>query len=324
MGGQIDVDSEENKGSTFWFTIQSTIAAAKKHNIGDVLKPNLRNIRILCVDDDAINRHILKEQAESLGMRCDVVENGFDAIAKLRAGVSVNDPYKICLIDYTMPMINGIHLVKEIRKNPEIAKIPMIMMTTMGTPIPEQDLKRLSLPHVLTKPMRQSAFYEAVFSILHKNGNHEIDVPVAAIQNQDIRKKPLPIQSKSARILLAEDNEVNQKVALYTLESLGYKADVVSSGIEALEAIKKSSYDLIIMDCQMPEMDGYAATREIRRLEHKNHTEHKIVIAMTANAVMGDKEECLAAGMDDYISKPLDITEVERILEHWLGSSRNN
>jgi two-component system sensor histidine kinase/response regulator len=318
MGGQLDVESREHQGSKFWFTIHATTASHKKSIKKKNPSTDLHGLPVLIVDDSSINRHNLSQQAESWGMRCDTVENGFEAIAKLRAAIALNEPYTLCIIDYAMPMMSGIDLAKEIRKHPQISHTPLIMMIPLGYPIPTQELKSISIQNVITQPVRQSLLFENIVAILNTKTHKKINATVNTDQNQIMDETTPLAKQKSARILLAEDNPINQQVAICTLQALGYNADLANNGLEALNFLKKSSFDLVLMDCQMPEMDGYSATREIRKLEHENHLKHTPVIAMTASALIGDKEKCLSAGMDDYISKPIDITQLEEVLKRWL------
>jgi len=320
MEGQIDVENVEPRGSKFWFTIHATLASPKKTHKDVVSLPNLYGLRVLCVDDNSMSRRNVVQQAESWGMSCDTTENGFEAIAKLRTACSLKNPYAICIIEYAIPMISGLHLVEEIQKSPEISHTPLIMMIPLGYTIPEEESQRLGIKYCITKPVRQSVLFETIMAILGSNtkGQKEISVESSQTQGVSAHEATALHEYKSARILLAEDNSVNQYVVLCMLEALGCKADVVESGLEVLVAVKKTTYDLILMDCQMPEMDGYAATHEIRKLEQANHTKRATIIAMTANAVMGDREKCVEAGMDDYISKPFDMTRFEQMLKHWL------
>jgi signal transduction histidine kinase/DNA-binding response OmpR family regulator len=342
MNGTMNVESGNNGGSKFWFTIRVSVAPVKEAIAENKFLHSLKNVRVLAVDDNSINRRVVVLQTESWGMRCDVVDNGFDAIAKLRAAAAQNDPYSICLLDYSMPIMNGCELAEEIQKIPEIANIPILMMTSMGQPFPEKKLRRMGISTCITKPVRQSTLFDNIISMLHnspystsviKENEAKSDTVTTSKTKSDSKapaieeKSDIVVRSmaatQSAKILLAEDNTVNQFVALSTLEVFGYTADTALNGKEVLEALKKSSYDLILMDCHMPEMDGYVATQEIRKQERKNHTKHIAIIAMTANALVGDAEKCKAAGMDDYISKPFDMAEFGRKLEYWLGENKS-
>lgn len=305
MGGEIGVNSTPGVGSTFWFTLPFIPAKTEEPPHTDNALPELKNLRVLEVDDEPVNHKIIEQIAKNWKMRCDSVESGFDALAKLRAAAVENKPYNLVLLDHAMPLMSGIELAKQIQQSPEIASTPMIMITSRGQMISSSELKEVGIFTCLAKPIRQAKLYEAIISVLK-------------IKTQ---KKPEEMQTESsvkpihARILLAEDYPINQQVAIGMLKKLGFdNIDVANDGNEALKALEEISYDLIFMDCQMPEMDGYTASREIR-IRHRRRIP---IIAMTAHALKGDKEKCLEAGMDDYLSKPLDKQELIRVLIKWL------
>ncbi len=312
MGGELGVESAPGRGSRFWFTAQFIECMTPVTKIEYELIPQLHGVRLLCVDDNAINREIVKRYVESWKMRCDVAMNAAEALSMLKKAVSHKDPYVLALIDYVMPGMNGFELIQIMRQLPEIAHTPVMILSSLGATFSSNELQELGITMSLAKPVRQLKLYEAVLTVL-KQTFIKGDVVIAPI----VEKKK-PVEVKNAKILLVEDNAINQQVALRILSKLGYSADAVSNGIEAIHAVDKMAYDLILMDCQMPEMDGYTATEEIRKIEAPSKKRTPIV-AMTAHALKGDREKCLLAGMDDYISKPISIKALSDALEHWLN-----
>jgi PAS domain S-box-containing protein len=311
MGGTIGVESAHERGSKFWFTVELNECIAPSKTTF-ALTPQLENTRILCVDDNSINRDIIKRQIESWKMRCDLAMNAAEALSKLKRAAAEKDPYQLALVDYIMPGMNGIELIQIMRQLPEIASTHVVMLSSLGATFTPAELQELSISMSLTKPIRQVKLHEAIINVLNSIYN-PIEYPITAIETAK------PIELKDYRLLLVEDNTINQQVALRILAKLGYRADTVANGVEVLAALEKANYDLILMDCQMPEMDGYTATKEIRKIEAVEQKIHVPIIAMTAHALKGDREKCLAIGMDDYISKPIDIKILTETLEKYLS-----
>lgn len=312
LGGEIDVESSPGRGSRFWFTIPlQECEAAITEKDTSTLPAQFKNTRILIVDDNAINREVVKRQTESWNMRCDVAINAAEALSMLKKAISEDDAYNLALIDYIMPGMNGLELIQIIRQLPEVAKTPIILLSSLGSSFSVDELKQLNIAMSMPKPIRQAKLCENIISVLTSmDGKKE---PVSHEPSPT-----MPIQPrKKTRILLAEDNPINQQVALRILAKLGFRADVAANGLEVLQAFKKIPYDLILMDCQMPEMDGYITTENIRQLEAQKGG-HTIIIAMTAHALKGDREKCLASGMDDYIAKPIDFNLLGQTLDSWL------
>jgi GAF domain-containing protein/CheY-like chemotaxis protein/anti-sigma regulatory factor (Ser/Thr protein kinase) len=305
LGGEMHVESKGiGKGSTFIFTIKAEPAKIPERKTErDIrgIQSILHDKRVLIVDDNATNRRILMLQTEKWGMRPRETEHPHAALEWLKNG----EPFELAILDLQMPEMDGIMLTHEIRKLQDKRSLPIILLTSLGRR--EIGADDLEFAAYLTKPLKPSALYDALAGIFAKNIlSPKIDPAKPAIDAELGRKHPL-------RILLAEDNAVNQKLALRILKQMGYRADVASNGIEAVESIERQTYDVILMDVQMPDMDGLDATREIRKLIDATQPH---IIAMTANALEGDRELCLAAGMNDYISKPIRVNElVEALLK---------
>jgi PAS domain S-box-containing protein len=312
MGGEINVDSIAGSGSKFWFTITLTESIAPKYKFEYELESELRGVRILCVDDNAINRDTIKHRTESWQLRCDVAMNAAEALSMLKKAVADNDPYKLALIDYAMPGMNGIELIQIMRQLSDIEKTPAIILSAPNENLSTEEVRKFGIPLCLAKPIRPNRLYDGIITILKKTHgtNNEIDNP-ASLSTHD--------KWKNARILLAEDHSINQQVIMRILEKIGLKAEVVTNGIEVLAAIKKNTYDLILMDCQMPEMDGYTAAEEIRKMEELQHAHYPIpIVAITAHALKNDREKCIMSGMNDYVAKPIKIKTLKSVLELWL------
>lgn len=313
LGGHIGVESVPEKGSRFWFTIKVKEVPAHTSKNLEIYLPKLKNMRILAVDDNEINRTILYSQTTSWGMRCDVVADGKEALKQLAKAVKEREPFKLILLDYNMPGMDGLALAERISQQKDLAHIPLLMLTSLGLPVARDKLDKLNILTCLTKPVRQSKLYEAILSVIINKSTTGLS------EHYQIEEPRKSIELKQANILLAEDNAVNQQVAIHILGRLGYsQISIANNGFETIEAFSTQNYDLILMDCQMPEMDGYTATGKIRQIEAENELKHIPIVAMTAHALKGDKEHCLKSGMDDYIAKPINVTQLERVLSRWL------
>jgi PAS domain S-box-containing protein len=300
MGGRMWVESEVGSGSMFHFTVKFEAAApVAKKGFSDV-HPQWQGKRILVVDDNATNRRILQLQLASWGLTC--VETPFPKEAL--EWISRGDAFDAAILDFQMPEMDGSQLAVEIRKHRDARSLPLIMLTSFGN----KDIAMEHFGSFLTKPIKPSQLYNALVGVMMDGST---SVPTRG--GQRIEYDPEMGTRNPLRILLAEDNAVNQKLAVRMLERMGYRPDTVANGLEVLDALQRSNYDLIFMDVQMPEMDGLEATRAIRKdlpLEKQPR-----IVAMTASAMQGDREECLAAGMNDYVSKPIDLKELRRALE---------
>ncbi len=321
MGGEIGVNSTPGQGSTFWFTARF----AKQPADAGIAPPplvSLDKLRVLIVDDNATNRKILSHQLGSWGMIHDEADSGARALQLLRAAAAQGSAYDLAVLDLMMPGMDGFELAREIKSDPAIASVHLVMLTSFGARGHGAAAREAGVAAYLTKPVRQSQLFDClanVISIAQTAPTPDDSHPTAKLVTRHTLKEAEMMSHK--RILLAEDNVVNQKVAVRQLQKLGYRADAVANGREALEALERIPYDLVFMDCQMPEMDGYQATGEIRRRE--GTAKHTFIVAMTANAMEGDRAKCIAAGMDDYVSKPVRAEDLNAVLARVLGSGGN-
>jgi len=315
MGGQMGVTSTPGQGSTFWFTA----GFGKQLENTSVSQPelvSLEKLRVLIVDDNATNRKILSHQLSSWGMVHQEADSGFRALELLRSAAAEGAAYDLAVLDLMMPGMDGFDLARTIKSDSSIAGMHLVMLTSFGERGHGQTARESGVAAYLTKPVRQSHLFDCLANVISAApGASERDVTPA---KQLLTKHTLQESKMSSHklILLAEDNIVNQKVAIRQLQKLGYRADAVANGSEAIEALSRISYDLILMDCQMPEMDGYEATAEIRR--QQGESRHIPIVAMTAHALTGDRAKCIAAGMDEYITKPVKLDELSRVLELFL------
>jgi PAS domain S-box-containing protein len=313
MGGQIGVESREGGGSTFWFTVELE-KQAEGREPAPVVPEDVRGQRILIVDDHPTNRLVLRELLNSWGCRHDEAADGPGALDKLRRGMEEGDPYRIALVDMQMPGMDGKTLGLRIREDPCLSATLLIMLTSVGQRGEIADLQRIGFAAYLTKPVRKSQLYDCIATVLGVSREGEVRRERPMVTRHTLVED----KKKRFRILVAEDNAVNQKVALRILERLGFRADAVADGREAVRALETIPYDLVLMDVQMPEMNGFEATRWIRdpRSDVRNHDVP--IIAMTAHAMKGDREKCLAAGMTDYVSKPVTPLALSEVLRKFV------
>ena len=316
MGGKFEVESKLGKGSTFRFTaifpkqsISKTVNAMRKE-----AEVTIKGKHVLVVDDNETNRLLLEKLLSSWGCRHAEAPDGKTALKMLAATVA-NDPFHIAILDMQMPEMDGAALGRKIKQNPALEDVLLVMMTSMGQRGDAARLKRIGFSAYLNKPVKQSQLYDCLVLVLNNREMMTEKSSDKIITRFSVAER----KKQKVRILLAEDNVVNQLVAVKILEKLGYRIDAVADGSEAVNAVKTLPYDLVLMDVQMPEMDGLTATREIRKLK-KGAKNYKIpIIAMTAHAMKGDREKCLDAGMDDYVSKPINPQTLADVIERCVG-----
>jgi signal transduction histidine kinase/DNA-binding response OmpR family regulator len=317
MGGTVGLDSRLGEGSTFWFRLPLTMDA--QPHAQPVPVDDLRGLRVLIVDDIEVNRRVLHEQLCSWEMRNGSRDDGPQALEALRAAARDGDPYRFVLLDYRMPEMDGGTLAAAIKTDPALSDTVVIMLTSVGNWSEVLSLQGSSIDACLVKPVRQSQLLNTLATSWSRKLQAGFAVGMRTRQpNPVVRMLPeCALAGHSLRILVAEDNAVNQKVAVRMLERLGLRPEVAANGREAVELCATLPYDLIFMDCHMPEMDGYAATAEIRRRSAR----HIPIVAMTAEAMEGCREHCLACGMDDYIAKPVRPEDLMEALRRWVPGS---
>jgi CheY-like chemotaxis protein len=295
MGGTMWAESREGDGSTFRFTIEAPSAPATPRPFEHAGATQLSGRRVLIVDDNATNRHILVKQTESWGMLAAQTEAPAEAIEWIGRG----DPFDVAILDMQMPGMDGLALAEAIRGHRDRETLPLVMLTSLGRTEATSD----AFAAFLTKPIKPSQLHDALMGIF--GGAIESGQPAEATGDRLAARLPL-------RILIAEDNAVNQQLVLLMLQKLGYRADVAANGAEALEALERQPYDAVLMDVEMPEMDGLEATRRIHGRWPRERRPH--IVAVTANAMEGERELCIQAGMDDYLTKPIRLEDLSGAL----------
>ena len=318
MGGTIGVSSLPGRGSTFWFTLPLQLDAHNQEAPAGI--EELRGVRVLTVEDDEVSGRVLHEQIVGWGMRGRHCTSGDEALGAIQTARLEGDPYRIAIIDYRMPDMDGAALTARIKDDPANREIAVVLLTSIATSGPARHSGRSDAQ--LPKPVRQSQLLEALAAVRAKRPGALV---LAGGTGEHLAPPRQPMAAprsgnQPVRVLIAEDNLVNQKLAIKTLEKLGIRADVAANGREAVNMFAKSPYDLVLMDCQMPEMDGYAATMEIRKHEPPNR--RAMIVAMTADVMNGTRESCLDAGMDDYLSKPVRPKDLAAILGQALHADR--
>jgi signal transduction histidine kinase/CheY-like chemotaxis protein len=304
MGGEIGVESEEGQGSTFWFVI--SLRRQQTSTPAETLVPEFHGLHVLVVDDNQTNRTVLQRQLEQWGLAVAAASGAEPGLEILRQACTEGSPYDLAIVDMQMPGMSGLDLARAVKGDPALVGLPLIMLTSVGDH--GQRAREAGVDACLTKPVRQMHLHAALCRLLRASAvKRVVAAPIAPTP---------PVTLDQSVILVVEDNPTNQLLARKLLERWGYQTVVVSDGREAVEAVRRSRYAAILMDCQMPVLDGFDATAEIRRLEGTSR--RTPIIAMTAHAMTGDRERSLQAGMDDYISKPVDSDLLKRMLLRWM------
>ncbi len=315
MGGQLGVESEVGRGSTFWFTVRLARAESVKPSVNPA-PAQLRGMKVLVIDDNATNRHILRVQLQTWSVQVDEADGGAAGLACLRSAAGVGNRYDAILLDMQMPDMSGLDVANAVRGELGLST-PMILLTSWVEPGLSAASEEAGIAACLPKPVRTRRFLECLCSVLEPgSARSRPDTTLAA--STPIRQPVMP--AFRGRILAAEDNAVNKILIACLLEKAGFHADVVDTGAQAVEAVRRVTYDAVLMDCQMPEMDGFEATAVIRAAE-RGTDRHVPIIALTAGALEADRERCLASGMDDYLSKPILPGALSDMLTRW-GTKR--
>jgi signal transduction histidine kinase/CheY-like chemotaxis protein len=313
MDGEFGLESEPGVGSTFWFTVRVERLTGDGRPVSATV---LHGICALVVDDDPTDREILHRYVLSWGVRNGSTSDGEEALEILRRRAATDDPYDVAIIDFIMPGMDGLSLSRSILADPALHATKVVLVTAYDAPEIRRDAALSGVSAYLSKPIRQSQLFNCLAWIASVASSGDL---VASVSAAPAAVEAVDPSANSKRILLAEDNKTNQALAIAQLKRLGYSADVAIDGREAVEAFGRASYDLILMDCHMPVMDGFEATSEIRKLEQQKERKTPIV-AMTANAMEGDREKCISRGMDDYLAKPVQMSSLRACLTRWLGT----
>jgi two-component system, sensor histidine kinase and response regulator len=305
MGGEIGAEPRAGGGTVFWFTVELGAATSKRPARS---RPELRGVRALIVDAFATNRTIFEHYLSSWGLASQSVEEPGAAIQALERASACGEPFEIALLDFSLPGSNTVELVRAIRERPALHALNVVILSS--SPLEHKAFADVEVSAVLTKPIRRSQLYNTITDAIASSPPREPEGVAARVPKPTVQPADGPL------VLVAEDNEINDAVAKALLIRQGLRATVAHNGSEAVEMALENDYAAILMDCQMPEVDGYEATRRIRGSEHGRHVP---IIAMTAHSMPGDRERCLAAGMDDYISKPVRPEQLQSVMKRWLS-----
>ncbi|MDH5218538.1 MAG: response regulator, partial [Gammaproteobacteria bacterium] len=307
MDGEMNVRSDVGVGSTFHFTIN----VAKSEKMSDEIQQNQKfsHLRALIIDDNETNRVIYEHQLTEWGIEFDSADDGKSGLNKIFSAVEKGKAFDLILLDMMMPNMDGLGVYQKIKESLGENTPYVFMLTSVTQGDIAKQGKELGIDIVLTKPVKQTLLYNSIAG--HFSNGQKILPAIAKVSSTE----SLDFTKKSLKVLLVEDHIINQKVILGILKGLGINADLAQNGQEAVTAIKSIAYDIVFMDVQMPVLDGFSATKQVRKLE--GDEKHTLIIAMTANAMSGDKEKCLAAGMDDYLSKPINPDELVERINHW-------
>ncbi|HWH95835.1 MAG TPA: response regulator [Baekduia sp.] len=315
MGGELTVESELGRGSTFRFNVPFPPADAEPTTVP--VQVELRGLKVMAVDDTETNRRVLEAYLGSWGMRVTSCAEGQEALDALHRAADKGDPFDVAVLDFNMPRMDGVELARRISSAPSLRSLRMVMLTSSGTG--HAAARDAGVTEFLTKPVRQSRLYDVIASAMyHPSGRRQVQAADARRAAQAAGGTPAAGGDHGgALILIAEDHEVNRLLMEKLLVKRGHRTVAAATGLEAVRLAGEGGVDLVFMDCQMPELDGYAATRRIRERED-GATRRLPIVAMTAHAMAGDREKCLAAGMDDYVAKPMRSDEVDAMLARWL------
>jgi signal transduction histidine kinase/CheY-like chemotaxis protein/HPt (histidine-containing phosphotransfer) domain-containing protein len=313
MGGEIGLESEEGTGSEFWFTIR--LAKQAGAMAAPTLPAAVSGVRVLIVDDNATNREVLRVQFEAWEIRAAEAVDGPSALRALRSAHDAGDPFGAAVLDMQMPGMDGADLARVIKADKRLASTRLVLMTSLGNQLDARQMEELGLDAHLGKPVRQSDLFDCLAVVI---AGARLDTPSKLARKTAPVLTLEPAQLAAVRILVAEDNATNQQVALGLLAKLGLAADVATNGAEAIRALESREYDLVLMDVQMPEVDGLEATGRIRDPRSAVLNHDLPVVAMTAHALPGDQKRCLEAGMNGYVTKPISPRALARALDTWL------
>lgn len=317
MGGKFGADSQSGKASTVWFSVRLGKSPDRSLEMG-APRSDLRGLSALAVVDKPSSHKNLLAQTLSWGMSCDIAADAPQALAMLRAKASGGQPYDLAILDMQIPGSDGLELARAIQSDPAISAVRPVALIAVGLRGHAEESRQAGIVGYLTKPVGQSELYHCLTTVMgvqEPGAPSESSMPAPLVTSHHLTEA----RSRCAvHVLVAEDNVVNQMVAVRMLQKLGVQADLATDGHEAVQACARTRYDLVLMDCQMPEMDGFEATQSILKSEPARGGTHVPIVAVTAHAMKGDREKCLAAGMDDYISKPFDLAQVRNLLARWV------
>jgi CheY-like chemotaxis protein len=313
MGGKMWAESVQGKGSTFHFTLPFRAAPQTAPSRLEGKQPQLGGLRLLVVDDNLTNGRILTLQTSKWGMITRGSQSAQQALEWLRAG----EQFDLAILDMQMPGMDGLMLANEIRKLPNAVTLPLVLLTSMGVRTDDPAFTKAAFASCLTKPLKPTQLFEAIVRVISGTAK-----PAGKPSAGPAKLDPGLAARLPLRVLLCDDNAINQKVAVRLLQQMGYRPDQAADGVQALAQLDRQPYDLVFMDVMMPEMDGLEATRQIRERQkdiarYPNYKSPIIIVAMTASAMQGDREKCIAAGMDDYLAKPVRPEDVRAIMERW-------
>lgn len=307
MGGTLDVKSQLGEGSTFFFDVE--FEKCEQTNDDDFER--LKGYRVLAVDDNPTNLEVIKEYANSYGAKIDTMLDSRKAVETIQAAKQQGKPYQILLVDFLMPYLDGIQLSNQIKANPDINSINIALLSSGS--VSKRTLDMAGIKYYLRKPVARSALLDILLSLVHGDNTTK-----AQQQDKASAQKRSQNNASTGKVLLVEDNKINIKVATTMLQKLGFEYDIANNGQEAVDQLSNTGYKAVLMDCQMPVMDGFTATRTYREHEQKDSAKQRTpIIAMTGNAMKGDREACMEAGMDDYLSKPVSMQSLKEKLDKW-------